>query len=199
MNTRARAMDDNHPQILSRNELIVSGIKNGYLIIKDNRIEYVNSKKDYIMSDPEEEVRAATYVQLVEDYGYSPKRIDVEVYAPRREPKLPADIVVFEDDKKTHPYIVIEVKAISGKAQIDEAKREGLGNCNLLNAKYLLLVCGDEILSYDIMKKPSLVNLDKYKIADIPKKYGKIPKYKFMKGDSEWELRKASFNELSNN
>jgi type I restriction enzyme M protein len=174
------------------------GVKTGYLRIKDNRIEYTYSKKEYAFGDPEEKVRAATYVNLIEYYQYSPKRIDVEVFPPRREPKLPADIVVFEDDERENPYIVVEVKASSQKIQIDEAKREGLGNSNLLNAKYLLLACGDETLAYDVAKKPSFGNLDKCMVADIPKKYGKVPKYKYKKGDPSWELRKASFNELSN-
>jgi len=179
-------------------KLIKIGVKTGYLRIKDNRIEYTYSKKEYDFSDPEEKVRAATYVSLIEHYQYSPKRLDVEVFPPRREPKLPADIVVFEDDEHEKPYIVVEVKASSQKIQIDEAKREGLGNSNLLNAEYLLLACGYETLAYNVTKKPSLVNLDRCTVADIPKKYGKVPKFKYKKGDPDWELGRASFNELSN-
>jgi type I restriction enzyme M protein len=186
------------PRSLNLNEIIKLGIKNGYLRIKDNRIEYTYSKKEYNFTDPEEKVRAATYVNLIENYQYSPKRMDIEVFPPRREPKLPADIVVFEDDEHEHCYLVVEAKATSEKNQIEEAKREGLGNSNLLDAKYLLVVCGDKTLAYDVTKKPALETLDKYTVADIPKKYGKVPKYKYRKGDPDWELKRASFNELSN-
>ena len=176
--------------------LIENGIKNKHIRIKENKIEYTQVKKEYTFSDPEEKVRAAAYLNLIDNYEYSPKRIDVEVTPPRREPKLPADIVIFDDKEK--PYLVVEVKAKGSKSEIDVAKREGLGNSNLLNAKYLLLVCGTESFAYDITTKPSLAKLDKFVIADIPKKYGKIPIYKYKKLDPAWDLKKASFNELSN-
>ena len=179
-------------------ELVQLGVKSGYLRIRNNRVEYTYSKKTYNFKDPEEKIRAATYVKLIEHYHYSPKRIDLEVSPPRREPKLPADIVVFEDDEREKTYLVVEIKAGCQRTQIEEAKREGLGNSNLLNSKYLLLVCGHESFAYDISSKPSLANLDNCTLADIPVKYGKVPKYRFMKGDPKWDLKQTSYNELSN-
>jgi len=74
-----------------------------------------------------------------------------------------------------------------------------LGNANLLNAKYLSVVCASERMFYNLEKHPSTVDkLEKYRIADIPVKYGREPKFRFKRGDKENDLRKATFNELSN-
>jgi len=180
-------------------EFISIGESKGYLSIKDNRITYAGNKKVYNFSDPEEKIRANAYVELIEKYKYPEKRLDTEVIGPRREPKLPADIVVYEDDDKEKAFVVVETKAQSTKKDIEEAKREGLGNANLLNSKYLLVIAGSERMSYNIEKHPSTVEkLEKYRIADIPVKYGKEPKYRYIKGDEKNDLQKAKFNELDN-
>lgn len=176
--------------------IIEDGVKKGIFKIKDNRIFYPNGKS-YNFKDPEEKVRASVFVELVEKYKYPKKRIDTEVLGPRREPKLPADIVIYEDDDKESSFIVVETKAESTLKDIEEAKREGLGNSNLLNASFLLVVCGPERMTYNIEKHPSTVSkLEKYGIADIPIKYGKAPKFRYKRGDTENELKEAGFNEL---
>lgn len=177
--------------------LIQLGINKGYVKIEKDKIIYPNGKS-YNFSDPEEPIRASTFVELIEIYKYPKERIDTEVYPPRREPKLPADIVVYEDDDNEIAFIVIETKANATKKYIEQAKREGLGNANLLNTKYLWAVCGDKKLAYNIEKHPSTVKrLEKYRIADIPIKYGREPKYRYKRGDPEWDLKRANFNELS--
>lgn len=178
--------------------LLKIGIGEGLIVLKNGRLIYPHCNKSYNFADPEEKIRGATYVDLIVNYQYPPERIDLEVYPPRRVPKLPADVVVFEDDRHDHTYVVVEVKPTGQKAKIDEAKREGLGNANLLNPRYLLLVCGPERMAYDVEEKPSLSNLEKFTIADIPKRYGNIPRYKYKKADKNWDLRRASFNELDN-
>jgi type I restriction enzyme M protein len=178
------------------NNWIEIGVKKGIIRIQSNRVIYPN-KKSYNFNDPEEKVRASIFVELIEKYKYPKKRLDTEVLGPRREPKLPADIVVYEDDDKESAFIVVETKAESSIKDIEEAKREGLGNSNLLNATYLLVACGPERMTYNIEKHPStVVKLEKYRIADIPIKYGKAPKYRYKRGDPEHELKEASFNEL---
>lgn len=178
--------------------MVKLGLRRGVIKIKNDRVTYPNGKS-YNLKDPEEKIRARAFVELVEKYKYPQKRLDTEVYPPRREPKLPADIVVYEDDDKEIAFVVVETKAESTKKDLEEAKREGLGNANLLNGKYLWGVCGGERLAYNLEKRPSTVGrLEKYRIADIPIKYGREPKYRYKRGDPEWDLRKASFNELSN-
>lgn len=178
--------------------LIKLGLEKGIIKLDNNKITYPNGKS-YNFKDPEEKVRAKVFVELIEKYKYPHGRLDTEVYSPRREPKLPADIVVYEDDDKEITFIVVETKAEPTKRDIEEAQREGLGNANLLNAKYLLVVCDTERLPYNIEKHPSSVEyLEKYRIADLPIKYGKEPKFRFKRGDKDNDLRKATFKELDN-
>src|SRR5690554_1421449 len=93
-------------------ELIKLGVKKNYISFStDNkRITYVQQGKTYRFTDPEEFVRAEYYVELIEKYQYQPKRIDLEIVVPRRTPSDLADIVIYEDDEKLKPYIVIECK-----------------------------------------------------------------------------------------
>ena len=186
-----------NPNNNQENEIIEEGIKKGIIKIKNDKVIYPNGRS-YNFKDPEEKVRARVFVELVEKYKYPKKRLDTETKS-RQDPKYPADIVVYEDDDKEHAFIVVETKAKSTKEDIDEAKRKGLGNANLLNAKYLLVVCASERMSYNLEKHLSTVDkLEKYRIADIPVKYGKEPKFRFKRGDKENDLRKATFKELDN-
>ena len=79
-------------------ETIDLGISRYLIEITDMKIKYLIQNKEYEFG-PEERVRAAIYIELVEDYNYSPSRIDFEVQVPRRTPSDFADIVVYEGDK----------------------------------------------------------------------------------------------------
>ncbi len=73
-------------------------------------ITYVTSGQKVSYTNPEEKVRAETYVQLILTYGYSPHRVDVEVPVPARLASIRADIVVYTDAQKLSPFIVVECK-----------------------------------------------------------------------------------------
>lgn len=180
-------------------ELIKIGSKEKLLEIKGDKIYYPIQRKQYIFTDPEEPVRASTYIELVIKYKYPPKRIDFEILPPRREPKLPADVVVYKDDEKENPFIVIECKPTSSKTDVEVAKREGLGNANLLLAEWLFTVCGEEEAVYYVKDRPSLKRLEDFRKAELPIAYGKAPKYKYKKGGGLFEeIRRADLNELHN-
>ncbi|RLI77962.1 hypothetical protein DRP04_10650 [Archaeoglobales archaeon] len=179
--------------------LIAMGIKEKLVKVEDGRIYYLIQKKSYDFTDPEEHVRAVTYIELVMKYKYPPHRIDFEITPPRREPKLPADIVVYKDDYKEKPFIVVECKATSSKADWEVAKREGLGNANLLLSEWLLVVCGEEEAVYYVKDRPSLAKLEEFRRAELPIAYGNVPRYKYKKGGEVFEeLRKTTLNELDN-
>lgn len=182
-----------------KDELIEQGVQEGLIKIQDDRILYTIQEKNYKFTDPEEQIRARTYCDLVFNHKYPANRIDFEIVAPARVPPYPADIVVYMEDEKLHAYIVVETKATSRERDIKEAKREGLGNANLLLAHYLLLTCGKFEATYDIEEHPSLRTLDKYRIPAVPERYGKAPKYRFIKGlGTFFEPYKADLNELIN-
>lgn len=63
------------------NHTILLGKQRGLLEITDTRIKYMQQNREY-EADPEEYVRAAVYVELVEDYHYFPSRIQLEVPIP---------------------------------------------------------------------------------------------------------------------
>ena len=74
------------------------------------RIAYSAVNHSERFSDPEEQVRAEFWAELIFRYGYEPARIGVEVTVPDRTPKDAADLVVFNDDTRTRPFAVIECK-----------------------------------------------------------------------------------------
>lgn len=178
------------------NDIFVSrALEKGIFKIENNRIKYPNGKS-YNFRDPEEKVRARTFAQLVLKYDYSVKRLDTEVYPPRREPKLPADIVVYDEKAPSKVFIVVETKAEAIEKELKIALREGLGNSTLLDAKFLFIVCGEEEQTYNVETKPALKELKDFRIPSIPIKYGKEIKYKYKKADKEWDLKAVSFREL---
>ena len=164
---------------------------------EQSRITY-HCKRDYSTSfkNPEETIRAAYFVELVLDYTYTKKRIDIEVTVPRRTPEDRADIVVYEDDECKKPFLVVECKKDGiTDAEFKQAIEQAFGNANSLRSKYASVVAGNTRTAFNIAGfKPS--EREKNVIADIPKKYGKAPKYKFIKGDVEKDLKIVSREEL---
>ena len=84
---------ENYDSVFMEN--IQKGIKKGIITVTSNgsKITY-HCKRDYTTSfkNPEEKVRASYFVELVLDYNYSPKNIDIEVIVPRRTPEDRSDI-----------------------------------------------------------------------------------------------------------
>ena len=161
-------------------------------IIDDGKkILYTHQNKKYNYKDPEEQVRASYYIELVERYEYPPQRINFEIPIPRRIQGDYADIVVFNDDEQKEPYIVVECKkdAISD-AEFLQAIEQAFGNANNLNAHFISVVSGITIKSFNLKDfKPleRVLNI----ISDIPKKYGKVSKAKYLKNVENCEIEKV--------
>jgi len=186
---------DNHDSIFQRN--IQRGIDKGIIKVENDgsKITYF-CKRDYSTSfkNPEEKVRASYFCELVLDYDYPAKNIDIEVIVPRRTPEDRADIVVYDEDGAE--YLVIECKKDGiTDAEFKQAIEQAFGNANSLRAKYASVVAGITKTAFDVAGfKPS--EREKNVISDIPKKYGKTPKYKFIKGEADKELKEVSREEL---
>ena len=190
--TKKRTISD---EINQYDIFTLKAIEKGIFKIENNKIQYPNGKS-YNFKDPEEKIRAKVFAQLIFKYNYPVERIDTEIYPPRREPKLPADIAVYDEKQASKVFIVVEVKAEAGKTEIETAQKEGLGNSTLLDAKYLFIVCDEEEQSFNVEGKPPLKELKNYRIPSIPIKYGKEVKYRYKKGDKEWDLKAISFKDL---
>jgi type I restriction enzyme M protein len=177
--------------------LISLGEKNKLLSIKEGRITYLKTGKSYNFQDPEEIVRASFYVKLIDKYKYPENHIDLEVVVPRRTPSDSADIVVYEDDARKNPYIVVECKKESiPQSAINQAIEQVFGNANSLRAKYAIMVAGGIEITFDVAGFDPRER-EKNTIPSIPVKYGKLPEYKYKRGDPSWDLEKVNFNELS--
>ena len=157
---------------------------------RGERVVYVAAERSERWSDPEEKVRAEYYAELIQRYGYPPRRIGVEVIVPDRTPHDAADLVVFWDDDQKRPFAVIECKAESygGKpitaAIIDQAMEQawGNGNAHKFRAAYVGVVAGATRRFLDCSDKFGALERDRNQVADLPINYGKPPPYKFVKG-----------------
>ena len=174
------------------------GLEKGYIKLNQDstKVTYVEQKKTYVFSDPEEKVRASLYIELIEKYQYQPKLIDLEITVPRRTPSDLADIVVFEDESHKKPFLVVECKkeGISKQEEL-QAIEQAFGNANSLKALYTAMVSGDVRYVYDVQNFPSRER-KKNIIADFPIRFGKPQDWKFKKGDPNWELAKANTSQL---
>ena len=176
--------------------LIEIGEEEGLFSITGKKVEYLAVKKSYNITDPEEQVRVSFYYELIKKYQYPKERIDLEVIVPRREPTDKADIVVYEDDEKKKPYIVVECKRDGiSQAEIKQAIEQAFGNANSLRSKYTILVAGNVRIAFDVANFPP-EEREKNIIADIPVRYGKVTKFKYKKGDPQWDLRDVTRDEL---
>lgn len=186
---------ENHDSIFMKN--IQRGVEKGIISVSadDSKITYF-CKREYSTSfkNPEEKVRASYFCELILDYDYPTKNIDIEVTVPRRTPEDRADIVVY--DEEGTEYLVIECKKDGiTDAEFKQAIEQAFGNANSLRAKFASVVAGTTRTAFDVAGfKPS--ERDKNVISDIPKKYGKTPKYKFIKGDKDKDLKEVSREEL---
>jgi type I restriction enzyme M protein len=104
--------------------------------------------------------------------------------------------VVYEDDEKKKPYIVVECKKDGiSQAEMKQAIEQAFGNANSLRSKYTILVAGNVRIAFDIANFPP-EEREKNIIADIPVRYGKVIKFKYKKGDLQWDLRDVTRDEL---
>jgi len=163
----------------------------------ESKITY-HCSRDFTTSfkNPEEKVRAYYFTELVLDKHYPKKRINFEVIVPRRKPEDKADIVVYEDDELKKPYLVVECKKDGiTDAEFKQAIEQVFGNANSLRAKYATVIAGTTKTAFDVAGfKPS--EREKNVISDIPEKYGKALKYRFIKGEADKELKIVSREEL---
>jgi len=187
--------NDNEDSLFEKN--IKKGVEQGILKLSDDssRITYF-CKRDYSTSfkNLEEKVRASYFVELVLDKKYPKENIDIEVKVERRMPDDRADIVVYNEDGKE--YLVVECKKDGiSDAEFKQAIEQAFGNANSKRAKYAIVVAGTTRTAFDVAGFKQRER-EKNVIADIPERYGKAPKYKFIKGDSTRDLKVVSRDDL---
>jgi len=91
--------------------------KNGKLYLK------CPVRKKEIQAKPEEVIRQLWIQRLVDHYGYSLSRFALEYPITfGRDTSKRADIVIFDSDRPTVPYLIVEVKQTTAKGGKDQLK-----------------------------------------------------------------------------
>jgi len=178
--------------------ILKDGIDKGYFSFAadKSKITYIASSKRYNFIDPEEKVRAEYYYDLLEKYKYPALRIAFEVEMPDRTPERHADIVIYEDDAKKIPYIIVECKKDGiSDAEFEQAVKQAIANARILKAPFSICVAGNTRRAIETErwndKEP-----EKAIITDIPISYGKVEEFRFKKGDAKWDLKVVDEQEL---
>ena len=179
-------------------QILKDGEKKGHFFIlhEGSKIQYQPSGHKENINDPEEKVRAEYYVDLIEKYHYPAQRIELETEMPDRTPERYADIVIYSDDAKTKPYIVVECKKDGiSDAEFEQATKQAIANARVLHAPLAICVAGNTRRAMEVVewndKEP-----EKATITDIPISYGKIEEFRYKKGDSDWDLKVLDKSEL---
>ncbi|MBU4338196.1 N-6 DNA methylase [Patescibacteria group bacterium] len=177
-------------------EYLKLGEQKGYFVMDAQKIKYIASGKKYNFSNPEEKVRAEYYFDLIEKYNYPAKRIELEVEMPDRTPERYADVVVYKDDDKKIPYILVECKKDGiTDAEFEQATKQAIANARVLKARFAICVAGNTRRAMETDKWNDKTP-EKATITDIPISYGKIEEFRYKKGDSNWDLKVLEKQEL---
>ena len=99
---------------------------------------------------PEEAVRQLYVLVLRDDLGYPVKRIQVEYEVTFGREKKRADICIFDKDKTTTPYVLVELK----KPKLKDGKEQLKSYCNATGAPMGVWTNGEQI-SYYHRKDPN--------------------------------------------
>ena len=165
-----------------------------HYIAPDKKYKFIDSEE----TDSEEKVRAKYYVELIERYQYPENLIDLEVTVPRRTPSDRADIVVFQDDAKVDPYIIIECKKDGiSEAEFGQAIEQAFGNCNSMLGHYTGVIAGNTRRFFNAKDFGSMER-DRNIIADIPVAYNrKVEEWRYKKNDPDWDIQAVGRGELT--
>lgn len=160
--------------------LLEIGVSKGYIefFVRDGitYVIYPRLGKEYRFDEPEEQVRAEVYIELIEKYNYPTDKIKIEEYPPLREGARPSDIVIYTQDD--FPFIVIELKKYDASEQeIQIGIRELFDNANLFGVRWCLFDCRKERRIYFSLSNFSLTKEADLRKLDIPKAYGRPEKF----------------------
>ena len=174
-------------QELLATPLFKEGQKSNYISISEREdntfIEYhcKNGAKRKLQN-PEEFVQATVFLRLIVEYNYSPLNIsvneEVQVGSARKE----ADILVYNDNKNKI-LIVVECKEENiNERQFQVAIDQAYVYAHALAGQYVWVTSGIRNEYFEIVE---LYPVERISISDIPKKDGKVERFKYVKGGRE--------------
>lgn len=135
--------------------------------VKGKATPYINClvRKKEIKLTPEEAVRQLYILVLMDDYGYTTDRMELEYAVTFGREKKRADIVVFDKQNTTAVYMMVELK----KPKLKDGKEQLKSYCNATGAPIGIWSNGDSISFYN-RKDPNYFE----DIPDIPKATEKL-------------------------
>ncbi len=158
--TLASILKDSNYSLSLFTEPEIKGLESK-IISKDGKA-YINCiirNKDILLK-PEEIIRQLYAAKLIDKYGYPKKRIKFEHPVSFGREVKSADIVIFDKDRPTVEYIIVEVK----KPKLKEGKEQLKSYCNATGAPIGVWTNGGQISHYN-RKDPNIFA----DITDIPK------------------------------
>lgn len=124
-------------------------------------------RKYFVPKTPEEEVRQKTIEFLATHLGVPLNRFRVEeaMAHVKKGARGRADIVVYRDDEKNKPLMVVECKAPEVDISCDEVREQAERYRDILRADYIMLVNGCKLVIYKYQngKNFELVEISSYK------------------------------------
>jgi type I restriction enzyme M protein len=135
--------------------------------VRKNKVPYIKClvRGKEIKLTPEEAVRQLYLQILLDEYGYPAERIELEYSVSFGREKKRADIVVFDKQQTTSPYIIVEIK----KPKLKDGKEQLRSYCNATGAPIGVWTNGDSISWYH-RKDPNFFE----DISAIPKASEKL-------------------------
>lgn len=114
--------------------------------IKDKAIPYVNCivRNKLIKLTPEEIVRQLYLMVLIDDFHYPVSRMELEYVVTFGREKKRADIVIFDKQQTTAPYIIVELKS----PKLKDGKEQLKSYCNGTGAPIGIWTNGESISFY---------------------------------------------------
>jgi type I restriction enzyme M protein len=169
-------------------QLFVEGQKCNYISIKEkNDVIYIeyhckNNPNPRKLEHPEEFVQATAFLRLIIEYNYSPLNIsvneDVQVGSSRKE----TDLLVYNDNN-TKILIVVECKEEQiNERQFQVAIDQAYAYAHALAGQYVWVTSNIRNEYFEIVE---LYPVERISISDIPKRDGKVDRFKYVKGGRE--------------
>lgn len=167
--------------------LFVEGQKSNYISISEKGdityIEYhcKNGAKRKLQN-PEEFVQATAFLRLIIEYNYSPLNISVNESVQEGSSTKEADIIVYNDNNKKILIVVECKKEDINERQFQIAVDQAYTYAHALAAQYVWVTSGIRNEYFEIVE---LFPVERISISDIPRKDGKVDRFKYVKGGRE--------------
>ena len=172
---------------LLSSSLFVEGQKSNYISISEKGdityIEYhcKNGAKRKLQN-PEEFVQATAFLRLIIEYNYSPLNISVNESVQEGSSTKEADIIVYNDNNKKILIVVECKKEDINERQFQIAVDQAYTYAHALAGQYVWVTSGIRNEYFEIVE---LFPVERISISDIPKKGGKVDRFKYVKGGRE--------------